>query len=438
MKNSGAGRPRVLQSGSGPRSGLGVTGGAGSVEDMAGEYREGPGRKVLFVIHHAVFGGPHNQALRLAGPLRERGYETVVLVPDMAGDAPGRLSAAGVSVERVRLHSLRAKPDPIVQLRFALSFLPEVLAIRRRIRDQGVHLVQVGGLVNPHAALAARLAGVPIVWQLLDTRSPRPLAWAAMLWVRALATVVMPTGRRILPAFPGWRRIAPRIVPFIPPVDTSTFRPIPGLRSTVRVEWGIPADAPVIGSVANLNPQKGISMLIDAFGRVKARLPNARLVIVGAEYEAHAQYARGLRRRLAALGLIEGVDVYFLGARRDVERQLQGFDLFALASVPRSEGMPTVLLEAMSCGLPVVATDVGGVAEAIEHGSTGSVVPPSDVKALADAATRILLDPQSRAAMGAAGRQRALDRFTVERCADAHARAYDLAMASKGHGASSS
>ncbi len=408
---------------------LGVCRGRRAVmEAMADEYREGPCHRVLFVIHHAVFGGPHNQALRLAGPLRERGYQTVVLLPDMPGDAPERLEAAGIAVERVPMRSLRARPDPFLQARFAAGFLPGVRAIRRCIRDHGVDVVQVGGLVNPHAALAARLEGVPVVWQLLDTRAPRPVAWAAMLWVRALATVVMPTGRRVLPAFPGWRKLASRVVPFVPPVDTAAFRPQPDVCAEVRQEWGIPNGVPVVGCVANINPQKGIATLIEAFARIRREMPDARLVIVGSEYDTHRAYSRKLRLRLIELGLEDGDDVHLLGARHDIERQLQGFDLFALASVPRSEGIPTVLLEAMSCGLPVVATDVGGVAEVVEEDVTGFLVPPLDDEAFAAALTRVLRDPDRGSALGQTGRQRSLERFSLERCADVHAHAYAMAI----------
>ena len=341
MKKLGAGTASDRASGSGPRRGPVPAEDGEKAAVMAGEYRDGPPRKVLFVIHHAVFGGPHNQALRLAGPLGERGYETIVLLPDMPGDAPERLRRSGIAVEQMPLHSLRARPDPVVQARFALGFLPEVLAIRHRIRELGIDLVQIGGLVNPHAALAARAEGVPVVWQLLDTRAPRPVAWASMLWVRALATVVMPTGRKVLSAFPGWRRVASRVVPFVPPVDTDTFRPQPELRAAVRRQWGIAGGVPVIGSVANINPQKGIAMLIEAFDRLRREIPEACLVVVGAEYATHRAYSRELRRRMTELGLEEGVAVRFLGARSDIERQLQGFDLLALASVPRSEGIPT-------------------------------------------------------------------------------------------------
>ncbi len=385
--------------------------------------------RILFVIHHSTFGGPHNQALRLATPLRARGIETVVLLPDEPGNASERLHAAGIEVLTMGLHRLRATPDPHVQLPFAAGFIPEVAKIARIVRDRRIDIVQVGGLVNPHAGIAGRAAGVPVVWQLLDTRAPRPLAFAAMLWVRTLATVVMTTGRKILAHFPGAEHVRGRLVPFIPPVDTEAFRPQPRLRAEVREEWGVPHDVPVVGSVANINPQKGIDVLIEAFARLRATLPTAHLVLVGSEYDAHEGYSRALRARMGELGLVEDREVHFLGTRPDVGRQLQGFDLFALASVPRSEGIPTVVLEAMASGLPVVATDVGGVSEVIDDGVTGRVVPPLDPAAFAAAASSVLHDATGRAEMVEAGRRRAVERFGVERCAEAHVRAYHLALA---------
>jgi glycosyltransferase involved in cell wall biosynthesis len=111
-----------------------------------------------------------------------------------------------------------------------------------------------------------------------------------------------------------------------------------------------------------------------------------------------------------------------------VPELLPAFDILALSSVPRSEGMPTVILEAMACGIPVVATHVGAVAELVEAGSTGLVVPPEDDEALAAGLARLASDAELRAHLGEAGRRRFDEVFQLERLADRHARAYELAV----------
>jgi glycosyltransferase involved in cell wall biosynthesis/SAM-dependent methyltransferase len=384
---------------------------------------------ILFVIHFPVFGGPHNQALRLAEPLSARGFETIVVVPAEAADAVERLQEAGVDVRPIGLHRLRATRDPRALLRLAASAPREIAHLRTLIRSERIGIVQIGGLVNPHAAIAARLEGVPVVWQLLDTRAPRPVAAAAMVWVRRLADVVMSTGFGVARAHPGYAGIADRVIAFFPPVDLARFAPRPELKAEVRSEWGLSPSDLVVGSIANINPQKGVVELIQAFGEARLRRPDSRLVLVGAEYASHRAYSAAVRMQLATEGLVEGRDVVFTGERHDVERQMAGMDVMALAAVPRSEGITTAILEGMAAGLPVVVTDVGALREAVDDGRTGFVVPPQETSAFADALARLLGDAALRSRMGAEARRVAAERFGIDVCAQRHVEAYTQALA---------
>jgi glycosyltransferase involved in cell wall biosynthesis/SAM-dependent methyltransferase len=314
----------------------------------------------------------------------------------------------------------------------AASLPAEVRRLRTLIRTESIEIVQIGGLVNPHAAIAARLERVPIVWQLLDTRTPRPVAMAAMAWVRALADVVMSTGVAVAEAHPGYAAISDRVIPFFPPVDLERFAPHPEFRAQVRSAWGIPETALVVGCVANINPQKGIIQLARAFARVRSQHGDARLVLVGAEYATHATYSVAVRAQLASDGLVEGKDVIFVGERDDAERQLAGMDVLALAAVPRSEGVTTAVLEGMASGLAMVVTDVGALREAVTNGQTGFLVPPGNTDAFAVALARLLGDPALRQQMGQEARRVAEDRFGVDTCADTHVRAYAQALARHG------
>ncbi len=388
--------------------------------------------RVLNAIHFPVFGGPHNQALRLTRPLAARGFETVVVVPDELGNAAGRLRADGVEVRVMPLHRLRATTDPRVHIRFAAGLPVEVLRIRKLIRTEGIDIVQIGGLVNPHAAIAARLERVPVVWQLLDTRAPRPVAMAAMACVRVLADVVMSTGVAVAEAHPGYPAIADRVIPFFPPVELERFAPHPELRAEVRSAWGIPETALVVGCVANINPQKGIIELVRAFAGARPGQGDTRLVLVGAEYSTHAGYSAAVRAQMVVERLVEGQDVVFVGERDDVERQLAGMDVIALAAAPRSEGITTAVLEGMAAGLPVVVTDVGALREAVDDGRSGFVIQPGNTDAFTVALARLLGDPALRTRMGQEARRVAEVRFSVDTCADTHVRAYVQALAGLG------
>ncbi len=292
--------------------------------------------------------------------------------------------------------------------------------------------MEIGGLVNPHAAIAARLEHIPVVWQLLDTRAPRPVALVSMTFVRQLADAVMSTGRSVASAHPGSAALEGRLVSFFPPVEVDTFRPGREDRVAVRADWGVPADSPVVGCVANVNPQKGIVDLVRAFALVRERVPNARLVLVGAEHPTHVGYSAEVRAAIAAGGLVEGKDVLFVGARFDLERQLAGFDVFAFAPVPRGEGITTAVLEAMASGLPVVTTAVAGLPEAIEDRVSGRLVPPLDPPALAQAIVQVLTDPVLAARLSDAARARAVERFATSRCVEDHLTAFDMALARHG------
>jgi glycosyltransferase involved in cell wall biosynthesis/SAM-dependent methyltransferase len=378
------------------------------------------------VVHYPVFGGPHNQALRLAGPLEARGYRTTVLLPDEPGNAVERLRAGGVDVVTMPLHRLRARPDPLLQARFALSFWREVGAIRRLIRERSIDLVEVSGLVNPHAAVAARLESVPVVWQIVDSRAPAPLRRLLMPLVLRLADSLMFDGEALVELHaPGGLGNVPTFV-YYPPVDAEAFVVSPAKRLEARAALGIPPDADVVGMVANLNPQKGIEYFVRAAGLLHQRLPGCWFVVFGASYETHREYGRLIEQEVAACGVPSG-RLIFAGTRPDLENWYPAMDVKLITSVPRSEGTTTTAMEAMACGVPVVATDVGAVREVVEDGCTGFVVPPLDPRALADATLRVLTDGPLRERMAAAAREQAEGRFAAGVCADMHVRAFEAA-----------
>jgi glycosyltransferase involved in cell wall biosynthesis len=167
-----------------------------------------------------------------------------------------------------------------------------------------------------------------------------------------------------------------------------------GVADRDLVQLPRPFTGPTVGTIGRLDRQKGMDVLL----RSLAEIPGAGLVVVGDGPERES-----LERWAQALGLSDRV--CFQGWQKDARRHLTTFDVFALAS--RFEGFPLVIVEAMLAGLPVVATNVGSVSEAVLDQRTGVLVDSENAAALTAALGSLLADPELRRRMGAEGRERA-------------------------------
>jgi glycosyltransferase involved in cell wall biosynthesis len=207
-----------------------------------------------------------------------------------------------------------------------------------------------------------------------------------------------------------------------------SYRYPPQRVSCIRNGWsGTPlklrADArPTIVCTANFRAQKGHAVLIEAFAAVARQMPEARLVLLGDGPELSAA-----RRLIGKRGLAGRVELP--GPQADVWPWLARAHVFALAS--HYEPLGIAVLEAMAAGLPVVATGVGGIAELVEPGVTGELVPPGDPAAMARALVAVLADPDTAGRMGAAGRVFA-DGERMESCVERYFELYERLLAERG------
>ena len=216
-------------------------------------------------------------------------------------------------------------------------------------------------------------------------------------------------------------------VTYLPPrVDLSLFDPSSAarLRPSVRKSLGV-QDRKVLLFIGTLVRRKGVDQLIRATPRIASKHPDVSVLIVGA-----GPILSDLRGLADRLGVSDRVT--FLGSttHREVPRLFAAADLFVLPS--RNEGVPRVILEAMASGLPVVATNVGGVSEAIDDGKTGFLIPPDDTHALTTRISSLLDDPHLVGRVGSAARRNIATEYERE----ANIRAYaqlisDLACAAK-------
>lgn len=188
-------------------------------------------------------------------------------------------------------------------------------------------------------------------------------------------------------------------------ISLNAFHPRPK-NIQILNEFGLHADNKIIGMVANFSPDKDHRTMLKAVAEVKKTYPQIKCLLAGVGY-----LRKKTEKETTDLNLEK--NVIFTGKRDDIEVFLSVMDIFVLTSL--IEGLPNVILEAMACGLPIVATNVGGIPEAVEDGRSGILVKPQDNQAVADAIIKLLEDENLRKEMGRRGRETLEQRFKLER-----------------------
>jgi len=362
----------------------------------------------VLLVHQPTDGGVGRHVADLATGLVERGHEVFLCGPEPPAGLIGPYRHAQLDLRRA------------IAPRTDAGVIAAYTAIVRSVRPDVIHahsskagaIARLGRLGHPR---------VPVLY------TPHGYAFAGY-FSRKLERAAYREIERAL------ARLASRVV-CVCEAEACLARTV-GPAKRVRVVYnGIePASAgpvdprvaelaesgPVVCALAQLRPGKGIETLIDALPQILARHPRARVAIGGEGPDLDA-----LRSRAQARGTAEAV--HFLGPCEDPLAVLRGAELFAHTSW--AESFPYVILEAMSVGLPIVASDVGGVAEASPDGETGLLVTSGDAHELARALMRLLDDPALGARMGAAARARLERRFTRAHMVEGVVAVYDEVLA---------
>jgi len=204
-------------------------------------------------------------------------------------------------------------------------------------------------------------------------------------------------------------------------IDVADFARAPALRAAARAALGLPADAPVVGMIACLKPQKAPLDFVAVAAAVARARPDARFLLAG-----DGELRTDVERSVASAGLLPRFAL--LGWRRDVPELLGALDVLVLTS--RWEGLPRVCPQAMAAGRPIVASAVDGVPEAVVDGRNGYLFAPGDVPRAAAAVLAVLDDPAKAARLGAAGRA-AVEEFSEARMVAEQERIYTGLLAGR-------
>ena len=372
---------------------------------------------ILIIASRTDIAGGENYLISSLKYLDRSHYQPIIRLP---GDGAFRsaLELAGIEhvIEPVDYGWLKP-PEPWYDF---LSGLPQrVRRIVALIRERGIRLVHTNSNMILEGARAARIAGVPHLFLAhIDFQSNLPIYERFPLDAASFARLMGDLSAGIL-AVSGLVRDS--LCPPLPPervtvvnnglemerYDAALATSDRSLRSTL----GLPESAVIVVAAGRVTEDKGFDLLVEAATKLCPAHPDAVFLLCGAAESR--DYHAALARRIEAAGLSQRVR--FLGRRDDLPDVMAQSDVFVLPS--RREGHPYVLLEAMACRLPAVATRCGGVDETVAEGDTGFVVPIGSADAIAERLAPLLDDAELRARMGRAAGERVRACFTARQAA---------------------
>jgi glycosyltransferase involved in cell wall biosynthesis len=365
--------------------------------------------KILYIITKSNWGGAQRHVFDLATAMKDKGHDVAVA---LGGDGilRTRLEAAGIYT-----HSIARLGRDISPGKDAGS-IKEIISIIRHRKPDILHLhsPKAAGL----GAVAGRLLRVRKIvytvhgWTFNETRPIRERALIVFFsWLTMLlcTKTILLSEREYAQArmFPGVRA---KIILASPGIKLPVFMSIDGARQTlakhINMDIGEFGKKIVIGTIAELHPNKGLTYLIDAFASVAIQYPQTILIIIGNGDQQAALHLlikeKKLERQVFLAGYIDHAAEY-----------LKAFNISVLPSI--KEGLPYAILEAGSASLPIVATTVGGIPEVIEDMRSGVLVQPRNTRELAHAISFMIEHPEERRKYGTTLKERVTTQFSLEK-----------------------
>jgi len=364
-------------------------------------------RKILLIIPSLDQSGAEKQLSLLATRLPKERFDVTVCAITRGGHYEKPIRDAGIDVHVL---GKRFKWDPTAYWRLS--------RLIQRLRPEIVHTWLFAG--NCYGRLAARQAKVPHI--LASERCvdvwKRQYQFAIDRWLAKYTDFVVANSNAVRDFYQKVGIPAEKLI--VIPNAAPPIVPRQHLgREAKLAEFGLASSGPTIGFIGRLWPQKRVHDLIWAVDVLR---------ISG--WKSHLLIAGDGPRRAALERFTRNLDleshVHFLGHQKDIDGLLDAIDVVVVPS--RFEGMPNTVLEAMRAGKPVIATRIPGMDEVVLDGITGILVEPKQPFALARAISRLLSDQELRERMGAAGKQRIQEAFSVERMVDSYSELYESVL----------
>lgn len=361
--------------------------------------------RALFISHSADCYGAVRSLLDILENIDRERFQPYLMCP-RAGPLVDKAKSLGVEVLHIK--RFRWTKMSVISPKFMYNMLGNcwsALRVAAAIVQRKVDVVYTNSAEVLAGALAAKLCGVKHIWHVREevSKSTGPFKI-----IRALSNHVIANSCATRNRFPLRER--ERITVVYNGFRAVRFRSSIEAREELREKYGISDGEQAISLIGSINERKGQREMASAFPLILDRYPNAKLIFCGERFAKNGSYEQEV------LGILKGhkveAKVLFLGFREDVSEVYAITDVIVVPS--RYEAFGRVIVEAMLCGIPVVATKVAGIPEIIDDQRSGILIPSREPRILANAVLSLFEDPGKMRRIGGEGRRSAQQRFSVE------------------------
>ncbi len=361
--------------------------------------------KILYIASWGdlIGGGPISLFNLIKNLNRER-FTPIVVCPS-SGSLTHALGKINVRVEIIKIKSLKGL--------HLFSFISSTVTLLKLIKREKISLIHsnVGASRESfYSGVAAKIMKIPFIYH------ARVIESAGFIdrILAKLSTIIIVISEAVEKKY-RWLKNGDKLIKIYNGVDLKDFNPETS-GEKIRNEFGINPNTIVVGTVGNLIPWKGHVYFLEAAREiigVRSQISEAReikFLVVGEDISQNKKYREELIKLTENMGLAE--KVIFTGFRRDISQVMAALDILVLPSVEEPFGR--VIIEAMACGKPVVATKAGGAPEIVKDGETGFLVPMKNPHAIAEPVINLLNDKNKAKEMGIKGRKKVEDFFDIE------------------------
>jgi glycosyltransferase involved in cell wall biosynthesis len=380
--------------------------------------------RVANIIEDARIGGPQIRNLKVAKALKSF-FDVTLVFPKKNSKALIKQCKL-LDIKYLSLSLTAIKSNFIGFFLYVFFFLIEAIKLAQILKKNKFDIVHVsGGCWQTKGIFAAKLAGIKSIWELNDTYSPA-IVRVFFFFLSHLANGFIFASYRTKKYY---RKLIPskrKSLIIQSPVDINFFDPNLDYSAEKFIKDKINEKKIIIGTVANLNPNKDLVTLLKVAKKISKYSNKVIFIFVGPIYQSQKKYFEHLKYIIKCYGIR---NFFFLNKRDDVRCLLKAMDIYICTS--KNESSPLAIWEAMSMQKAIVSTDVGDVRKFIKNGSNGFVTKVGNINNLAKSIIKLIEKPKLRKEFGKISRQIAYKNFNLKMCANFHKKAFKIIFKSR-------